>query len=324
MNTFGRLFRVSIFGESHGACVGITIDGCPPGIDLSVDDLMPDIMRRKSGAKGTTPRIESDIPQFKSGIFEGKTTGAPITILFENNNVKSKDYSNLIHHPRPGHSDFVARKKYKGYNDYRGGGYFSGRLTLPLVAAGAVAKKLIPKMSILAVLIEAGGSKDIHKAIEEAITTKDSIGGIVECKVSGVPVGLGEPFFDSMHARLSHAIFSLPAMKGIEFGAGFAAASMKGSEHNDNIIDASGKSETNHAGGISGGISNGNELIFKVAVKPTSSIALPQSTFNFEHNKIEELIIEGRHDACIALRVPPVIEAMTAMVLADFVLLRRH
>ncbi|MFD1553986.1 chorismate synthase [Putridiphycobacter roseus] len=317
MNTFGRQFKVSIFGESHGESVGITIDGCPPGVPLLTEDLMTDILRRKSGAKGTTPRIESDLPQIISGVFNHKTTGAPITILFANNNIKSKDYSNLLKHPRPGHSDFVAMKKYKGFNDYRGGGYFSGRLTLALVAAGSIAKKIVPHITISAKLKEVGGSKNIDEAVQKALESKNSIGGIVECSATGIPIGLGEPFFGSIHAKLSQIVFSIPAMKGIEFGAGFFATKMTGEEHNDNIIDETGKTETNNAGGISGGISNGNDLLFRVAVKPTSSISTPQETYNFESGTIETLLIEGRHDTCIALRVPPVIEAVTAIVLAD-------
>jgi chorismate synthase len=320
MNTFGRLFRVSIFGESHGVGVGITIDGCPPGISLAPEELMKDISRRKSGAKGTTPRKEKDLPQIISGVFNNYSTGVPITILFQNTDTKSKDYSNLIKHPRPSHSDFVAMKKYNGFNDYRGGGYFSGRLTLPLVAAGAVAKKLIENIEISARLIEAGGDKNIDKAIEQALSGNQSIGGIVECTVSNLPVGLGEPFFGSVHALLSHIVFSIPAVKGIEFGAGFQAVKMTGRDHNDNIIAADGTTETNNAGGLNGGITNGNDLVFRVAIKPTSSISSPQNTFNFETNKMEELRIEGRHDTCIALRVPPVIEAVTAIVLADLLL----
>lgn len=317
MNTFGRLFRVGIFGESHGSGVGITIDGCPSGLQLSSEDLMTDILRRKSGAKGTTPRIEKDLPQIISGVFNNKTTGAPITVLFQNTNTKSKDYSNLVKHPRPGHSDFVAMKKYNGFNDYRGGGYFSGRLTLPLVAAGSIAKKIIHNINISAKLVEVGGEKNIEQAIEKALERSQSIGGVVECIVSGLPVGLGDPFFGSVHALLSHVIFSIPAIKGIEFGAGFAAAKMTGQEHNDNIIDADGKTETNNAGGLNGGITNGNDLVFRIAIKPTSSISLPQNTYNIKSGKVEELLINGRHDTCIALRVPPVIEAVTAIVLAD-------
>ncbi len=324
MNTFGRILRMSIFGESHGPYVGVTIDGCPPGITLSINDFILDLGRRKSGARGTTPRLEKDLPNIISGVFNERTTGAPITVLFENTNVRSKDYSNLVKHPRPGHTDFVAMKKYKGFNDYRGGGYFSGRLTLALVTAGVIAKKIVPQINISAKLIEAGGQKDINAAVEKAIEAGDSIGGIIECKAKGLPVGLGNPFFNSVHAVLSHLIFSIPAIKGIEFGAGFAATQMTGSKHNDNLMDENGTTQTNHAGGISGGITNGNELLFRVAVKPTSSISLPQQTYNFETGQVEELIIEGRHDACIALRVPPVIEAATAFVLADFMLIEHQ
>ncbi len=320
MNSFGKILRMSIFGESHGPLVGITIDGCPAGIPLTTDDLMQDISRRKSGNPGTTPRLEKDEPFIATGVFNGNTTGAPITILFENTNVKSKDYSNLIQHPRPGHSDFVAMKKYNGFNDYRGGGYFSGRLTLALVAAGALAKKITPKINVNAVLIEAGGNSNIEQAVEKAIQQKDSIGGIIKCTATGIPIGLGSPFFNSLHAVLSQAVFSIPAIKGIEFGTGFASARMTGSQHNDCIINREGETLTNNAGGINGGISNGNDLIFKVAVKPTASISLAQNTFNFANNKQETLIVEGRHDVCIALRVPPVVEAVTAFVLADLFL----
>lgn len=323
MNSFGRLLRISIFGESHGSLVGITVDGCPPGIPLTLDDLMADISRRKSGATGTTPRMEKDLAHIVSGVFNDMTTGVPITILFYNENINSKDYSNLVNHPRPGHADFVAFKKYRGFNDFRGGGYFSGRLTLPIVAAGAVAKKLIPQIHIKAELVEAGGSQEIELAVQQALMEKNSIGGIVRCTATGIPVGLGEPYFDSLHARLSHLVFSLPAIKGIEFGAGFKAAGMKGTEHNDSLIDSTGKTRTNHSGGVSGGISNGNDLDFRIVVKPASSIALPQETYNFETNQVDTLLIQGRHDACIALRVPPVIEAVTALVLADLDMLYR-
>lgn len=320
MNSFGTLFKVHIFGESHGAAVGICIDNCPAGMELREEDFLHDISRRKSGAKGTTPRQEDDIPEIISGVFNGKTTGAPITILFRNNNVISKDYINLIDTPRPGHADFTAKIKYGGFNDYRGGGHFSGRLTLCLVAAGVIAKKICNTISIQAKLIEAGGNTNIDKAIDEALAAKDSIGGIVECVASNMPVGLGEPFFDSIESLISHLVFSIPAIKGIEFGSGFSAAKMKGSEHNDAISDETGKTEKNNSGGINGGISNGNNLIFRVAVKPTSSIGIPQETFNFKTQQKETLEIKGRHDVCIALRVPVVIEAATAIVLADLLL----
>lgn len=323
MNTFGRLFRVSILGESHGECVGILVDGCPAGLKISTKDFAADLERRKGGAKGTTPRKEEDIPLIKSGIFNGKTTGAPILILFENKDVDSSAYEKIKDTPRPGHADFVAMKKFGGFNDYRGSGHFSGRLTVALVAAGVIAKKLMHEVRIEAKLLEAGGSRDIEKAVEAAINDNDSIGGIVECRVNGLPVGLGEPFFDSAESLLSHAIFSIPAVKGIEFGAGFGCAQMRGSECNDEIISAEGKTRANNAGGINGGITNGNEVVFRVAIKPASSIAKKQRTVNLKTGSAELLTIGGRHDACIALRVPPVLEAAAAIVLADLMLIEQ-
>lgn len=317
MNSFGRIFRLSIFGESHGTAVGITIDGCPAGIPLTVDDFSDDLQRRKAGAAGTTPRKEDDLPELISGVLNDTTTGAPITILFRNNNTRSKDYETLRKTPRPGHADFVLDKKFQGFNDYRGGGHSSGRLTVALAAAGVVAKKILNGISIQAQLIEAGGNTDIDAAIEQAIEQQDSIGGIIECKVNGLTVGLGEPFFDSVESAISHIVFAIPAMKGIEFGSGFAAAKMKGSEHNDSFIDEHGKTETNHAGGINGGITNGNELIFRVAVKPTSSTPREQKTWNKETEQVESFSVKGRHDLCIALRAPVVIEAVAAITLAD-------
>lgn len=318
MNVFGNLFRVSIFGESHGESVGIVIDGCPAGLPLKHSDFNSDFSRRKSGAKGTTPRREADIPRIMSGVFNEHTTGAPLMILFENSNTRSRDYSKLKEIPRPGHADFTAQHKYGGYQDYRGGGHFSGRLTLGLVAAGVIAKKIIDPMTVTGTLLEVGGSQDIESAVDKAVEQKDSIGGIVQCKIEQVPVGLGEPFFDSVEAVMSHLVFSIPAIKGIEFGSGFQAARMTGSEHNDNILNTGGTTETNHAGGINGGITNGNEVVFRVAVKPTSSTHQTQRTVNLRSGKLEDLSIEGRHDTCIALRVPVVIEAAAAMVMADF------
>ncbi|HKL09632.1 MAG TPA: chorismate synthase [Bacteroidales bacterium] len=320
MNTFGHIFRVSIYGESHGKQVGVLIDGCPAGLPVTEDDFTDDLLRRKSGAKGTTPRIEEDKPEILSGVFNDTTTGAPILIAFHNKNTKSEDYKQLQNFPRPGHADFTAKFKFGGFNDYRGGGHFSGRLTLGLVAAGVIAKKLIHPLTIKASLIEAGGETTIENAIDNAIKKNDSIGGIVECKAQQVPVGLGEPFFNSAESLISHIIFSIPAIKGIEFGSGFNAAKMFGSEHNDELVDASGKTSTNFAGGINGGITNGNDLWFKVAVKPTSSISKTQHTVNLTSGKTEKLEVKGRHDACIALRVPVVVEAATAIVLADLML----
>ena len=327
MNSFGKIFRVQILGQSHGDYVGIVIDGCPPGIEILVNDFKEDIERRKPGAKGTTPRKEDDIPEIISGVFKDKSTGAPITILFKNNNTRSGDYEKQRAVPRPGHADFVAHKKFKGFEDFRGGGHFSGRLTVALVAAGVVAKKVIEKyagdkkVEIHSTILEIGGEQDLEKGLQKAIDAKDSIGGIVECKVSNLPIGLGEPFFDSVESLISHAVFSIPAVKGIEFGAGFAAAKMFGLQHNDSIIHADGTTETNNAGGIVGGITNGNELVFRIVVKPTSSTPKEQQTLNVETGNVEAFSVKGRHDLCIALRVPVVLEAVTAMVLADLILI---
>lgn len=321
MNHFGKLFTVTIFGESHGESVGVVIHGCPAGMPLAVEDFVEDTERRKGGKqKGTTPRQEEDLPLFKSGLFNGKTTGAPLTLLFENKNTRSGDYEKQRSFPRPGHADFVAHQKYGGHEDFRGGGHFSGRLTLCLVAAGVVAKKMIAPFKVEAVITEIGGEKDPEAGLQKAITEKDSVGGIVECRVSGLPVGLGEPFFDSVESLLAHAVFSIPAVKGIEFGSGFAAAKMFGLEHNDAIEDMQGKTRTNHAGGIVGGITNGNELVFRIAIKPTSSTPREQNTLNWETGEQETFSVKGRHDLCIALRVPPVLEGVTAMVLADLLL----
>lgn len=320
MNAFGKLFKLNIFGESHGTSVGIVIDGCPAGLPLEQADFEADFSRRKSGAKGTTPRQEPDTPNIMSGLFNGRCTGAPLMILFENTNTRSGDYSHLKDTPRPGHADFTGANKFGGYQDYRGGGHFSGRLTLGLVAAGVVAKKMISPVTVSSSILEVGGSSDIEAALDRAIENRDSIGGIIECSIASVPAGLGEPFFDSVEAVLSHMIFSIPAIKGIEFGAGFRAAKMTGSEHNDNIVSTGGSTETNNAGGINGGISNGNEICFRVAVKPTSSTHQTQRTINIQSGQMEDLTIEGRHDTCIALRVPVVVEAAAAIVMADFML----
>ena len=323
MNSFGRIFRVSIFGESHGHCVGINIDGCPAGLALKVEDFSTDIERRKAGAKGTTPRKEDDIPRIMNGVFNDKTTGAPITILFDNNNTRSTDYEKQRAVPRPGHADFVATKKFGGFEDFRGGGHFSGRLTVCLVAAGVIAKKLLNQVKVGASILEIGGETDTGKGLQKAIDAKDTIGGIVECRVNGLPIGLGEPFFDSAESLISHAVFAIPAVRGIEFGTGFAAARMFGSEHNDAIENMNGKTTTNHSGGIVGGITNSNELVFRIAIKPTSSTPKIQQTLNVETQEIEDFSVKGRHDLCIALRVPVVLEAVTAFVLADLMMLEQ-
>jgi chorismate synthase len=325
LNSFGRIFRIHIFGESHGECAGITIDGCPAGLSIAAEDFLADIERRKGGTqKGTTPRQEEDLPMFRSGIFNDKTTGAPITILFENKNVRSADYEKQRDYPRPGHADFVAHQKFGGFEDYRGSGHFSGRLTVGLVAAGVIAKKLLNNIHVKADIIEIGGEADIEKGLQKAIDAKDSIGGIIECRVAGLPTGLGEPFFDSVESLLAHIVFAIPAVRGIEFGTGFNAAKMFGSEHNDVLINVKGSTRTNHAGGVVGGITNGNELVFRIAIKPTSSTPKPQESLNWNTGEVESFSIKGRHDLCIALRVPVILEAVTAIVLTDLMLLEQR
>lgn len=305
MNSFGNKFRVSILGESHGPYVGVVLDGVKPGLPLCGEDFQADLDRRRAGAPGTTPRVEADEPEIISGVFEGHTTGAPITILFKNGNTRSQDYAALKDNPRPGHADQTAKVKYCGFNDPRGGGHFSGRLTVGIVAAGVVAKKMAP-WCYEAEILEIGGNnrpEEWPALIEQTRSEGDSLGAIVECRVSGIPSGLGEPFWDSVESRLAHAIFAIPGVRGIEFGDGFASARMKGSEHND-AFGEGGIPVTNHAGGANGGITNGNPLVFRVAFKPTASIA--------------KAGIPGRHDVCFALRTPVIVEAMAAIVLADF------
>jgi len=323
MNSFGRIFRISIFGESHGSCVGIVLDGCPAGLPLDEDDFLSDLRRRKGVGitSGVTGRQESDRPLLQNGIYRGHTTGSPIVILFENRQADSCAYEDIKDTPRPGHADWVALRKFGGFADMRGGGHFSGRLTAPLVAAGVVAKKLLKSIVVTAKLLEVGGSQEIERMIAEAIKSQDSVGGLVECSVVGIPVGLGEPFFDSLESIISHAIFSIPAINGIEFGDGFRACSSRGSLINDSLIETTGKTKTNHSGGVNGGISNGNELVFRVSVKPTSSIMAPQLALNLKLNKLVTISVRGRHDACIALRIPVIVEAMTSVVLADLMLL---
>lgn len=343
MNTFGRKFRVSIFGESHGELIGVVLDGVPAGLELSEQDFEHDILRRKSGAKGTTPRIEADQPQIVSGVFEGHTTGAPLTIVFRNTNTHSSDYSLFAAMPRPGHADLTAALKWDDCQDPRGGGHFSGRLTLPVVAAGVVAKKVLSDLTMLdetpcndvsARIVELGGIPLCHpersegslpqqwsQAIDQAIKEGDSIGAVVECTVPSIDPGYGEPFWDSVESQLAHAVFAIPGVRGIEFGDGFRAASMKGSEHND-PIDGTGRPSKNGAGGINGGITNGAPIAFRVAFKPTSSIRKTQQTYNFAKQEMDSLEVPGRHDACFALRAPVVVEAMTAIVLADLAMCR--
>ena len=345
MNTIGRKFRVSIFGESHGELIGVVLDGVTEGLELSEQDFMEDILRRKSGAKGTTPRIEADQPMIVSGVFEGHTTGAPLTIVFKNTNTHSSDYSLFAAMPRPGHADLTASLKWEGCQDPRGGGHFSGRLTLPIVAAGVVAKKMLADLTMLdetpcnevsARIIELGGialesnqdggsdqtvQASWQEAIEQAVKEGDSLGAVVECTVPAIDPGYGEPFWDSVESQIAHAIFAIPGVRAIEFGDGFEAAKMKGSEHNDPIGE-DGRPLKNGAGGVNGGITNGAPVVFRVAFKPTASIRKAQTTYNFATGQMDTLEVPGRHDVCFALRTPVVVEAMTAIVLADIVKLR--
>jgi chorismate synthase len=246
-----------------------------------------------------------------------------LTLITRNTDKISSDYDEFKDVPRPGHADFVAGEKYLGYADIRGSGHFSGRITWGIVAAGVIAKKIVVKQSIAAKLISAGGSDNIESAINRALASNDSIGGIIECRVQDPPIGLGEPFFYSFESALSHLIFSIPAIKGIEFGSGFASAAMKGSEHNDPFISEKGKTSSNNAGGINGGLTNGNEIIFRVVVKPTSSTGVEQTTFNLKSREMQSLKIHGRHDTCIALRMPVIVEAATAITMADLMMIDR-
>jgi chorismate synthase len=323
MNSFGVVFRISLFGESHGPAIGVVVDGCPPGLSVKPEDFLPDLKRRQSGAIGTTKRQEPDMPEILSGVFEGVTTGAPVTLITRNSDKISADYDEFKNIPRPGHADFVSKIKFSGFSDMRGSGHFSGRITWGLVAAGVIAKKIAAVSDISARLISAGGSADIENALNEAIASNDTIGGIIECQIKTPLQALGEPFFYSFESALSHIIFSIPAIKGIEFGAGFAAAAMRGSVHNDAFISRDGKTATNNAGGINGGITNGNEIVFRVVVKPTSSTGTDQTTFNFKEGRMATLKVKGRHDTCIALRMPVIVEAATAVAMADLILIDR-
>ncbi|MBU0937271.1 MAG: chorismate synthase [Spirochaetes bacterium] len=323
MNSFGRIFRVSLFGESHGSGCGALLDGCPPGLSLQPADFAEALARRRPGSPGTTARIETDAVQFLSGVFNGYTTGAPLALFFVNTQQHSADYSSVPDIPRPGHADWTAQQKYRGFQDYRGGGHFSGRLTVALVAAGVVAAKLLPGISLHAALLEIGGRPLVEKdaVLSEAIKRGDSVGAIIECRATGLPAGLGEPFFDSLESLLAHALFSIPGVRGLEFGSGFRSAAQFGSEHNDPLISADGRTSSNNSGGINGGISNGNELCFRLAVKPTATLSRPQTSINLKSGQPDTCAPGGRHDSCFALRVPVIVEALTALVLADLTLL---
>lgn len=326
MNSFGSLFRVHIYGESHGLGIGVLIDGVPPGLKLSIEDFIPDLSKRKSGKLGTTPRNEDDIPQIISGVFNSFTTGAPINIFFENKNTDSKVYADFKSHPRPGHADFAATSKYLGFNDIRGGGHFSGRLTLALVAAGVIAKKILKTTTFISEIETIGTlSKNffidnLDDYLSRIREDGDSLGGTISLTIKDVPIGLGEPFFNSVESVISSMVFSIPGIKGIEFGSGFKGSELLGSEFNDCFINKNGKTASNNNGGINGGISNGNDIFLKIAVKPTSSIFKTQETFNFKSECIYPLKINGRHDVAFILRVPIVLENAVAIAIADLYL----
>lgn len=349
MNSIGQLFRLTTFGESHGTAIGGIVDGCPAGLSLDVKDIQKELDRRKPGQSSiTTARKESDTVQILSGVFEGKTTGAPIGFMIPNKDQRSKDYSNLKEVYRPSHADFTYDSKY-GFRDYNGGGRSSARETANWVVAGAIAKKLLHSVEINA-FVSSVAEEFVMKpyqeldfkqtennmvrcpdkevatrmisAIERAKVEGNSLGGTVTCVVQGVPVGWGEPIFDKLHARLGHVMLSINAVKGFEYGSGFCGAKMKGSEHNDSFSKL-GKTTSNLSGGIQGGISNGMDIYFRVAFKPAATIMKEQSTIN-QKGETVLLKVEGRHDPCIVPRAVPVVEAMTAMVLADFYLLNRN
>ena len=353
-NAFGNAFRIALSGESHSPLMSVEIQGVPEGIPLAPADFTADIDRRRPGRRGTTSRTEKDIPEIVRGVEGGLTTGTTLKLVFHNDNVDPSAYRQFTDIPRPGHADWVRRIKYGVDGLTSGGGMFSGRMTLPVVAAGVVAKKIIAPVLVEAALTEVGGRRllldnagyagpdsaaavaqqpddaDVLASPEaldaflaEVASEGDSVGGVVECVCTGVPAGLGEPFFYPMEAALSQMIFSIPGIRGIEFGDGFGASRMRGSQHNDPITDIAGHTSRNGAGGINGGITNGNPLVFRVAVKPTSSIARPQTTINLATGRLEELSIKGRHDVCFALRVPVVIESAAAIVLCDAILSRQ-
>lgn len=325
MNEFGKIFKINIYGESHNDSVGVLIDGIPSGIKLDVSDFNIDIDRRRPVKVGQTTRRETDLPLIESGLFNGYTTGTPMLIRFENNNTNSNDYSNLVTQPRPGHADYVMKEKFHGYNDYRGGGHTSGRLTVGIVAAGVVAKKII-NYNFETEIVKLGTLNDLSKKdeyLEEISNNGDSVGGVIRVTVKNVPVGLGEPFFYSVESAISQILYSIGAVKGVSFGIGFDGCSLLGSEFNDPIVNSDGKTLTNNNGGINGGVSNGNDVVVNVFVKPTPSIYKTQETYNFECDKVMPLNIKGRHDSAIIERAMVVCENAIAVALADLYLINK-
>lgn len=353
-NIFGNSITVSLFGESHGDQIGVVIDGLAPGIDVDLDFMRKQLELRKPHGKISTQRVETDEPHIVSGVFEGKTTGTPICILFENGNTRSKDYSKIKDMMRPGHADYTAIQKYHGFADYRGGGHFSGRITTPMVAAGAILLDALKKKGIYigTHIIQCGAIKDMpfknykeeiekvnglrfpvlnektademYAYMEAAANEGDSVGGILETAVTGIPAGVGEPWFGSMESMLAQGMFSIPAVKGIEFGKGFAFAQMKGSEANDpfEVRDGKVQTKTNNNGGINGGITNGMPILFNTVIKPTPSIYKEQETVDMKRMENVSYRIQGRHDPAIVHRARVVVDSMTAIVIADMLALR--
>ncbi len=354
MNTYGKLLRVSIFGESHSAGIGVVIDGLPGGAKIDMEEVSAAMARRAPNkTKASTKRAEKDIPEILSGYINGRATGTPLCAIIRNTDTRSQDYGNLEQLMRPGHADYAGRVKYNAANDIRGGGHFSGRLTAPVVFAGSIARQLlaaegihigahikrigdiedrdfsgytaadfarIEEKNFFVNEFEAG--KRMEALIERVAKEGDSIGGVIACAVSGLPAGLGEPFFDSAESELAHIMFAVPAVKGVEFGAGFAISAMRGSEANDPLFIKEGavSFKTNNNGGINGGITNGMPLTMKVAIKPTSSISKPQMTVDIERMEEAELVVRGRHDACIVPRAVEVVKSAAALALADLYL----
>ncbi len=331
-SSYGENLRFTIFGQSHSAAIGVTIEGIPAGKTIDFDELQRFMQRRAPGqGPHTTPRKEADIPEFLCGVVDGVTCGAPITAIIRNTNTRSQDYENLHHVPRPGHADYTAHIKYGGAQDVAGGGHFSGRLTAPLCIVGGICKQLLAQQGITinARIVSIGGvcgtEDELYQVIAEAKSAGDSVGGIIACTVNGLPAGLGEPMFGGMENRIAGAVFGIPAVKGIEFGAGFGVDSMRGSDNNDAFCIENGTvvTKTNHCGGILGGITNGMPLTFRVAFKPTPSIAIEQDSVNLTTMTEEKLIVHGRHDPCIVPRAVPCVEAAAAVAVYDAYLTRK-
>lgn len=325
-STYGTNIKISIFGQSHSEAIGVTMDGLPAGIRIDMEELQNFMNRRAPGqSKYTTPRKEADKPEFLSGLVGDVTCGAPLCAVIKNTNTRSGDYDNIRDIPRPGHADYTAHIKYGGHEDVSGGGHFSGRLTAPLCIAGGIFKQILAQdgIAITAEIKEIGGnSQDPYKAIEEARACGDSVGGIIECTVTGLPPGIGEPMFDGIENKVAQAVFSIPAVKGIEFGRGFEAGRIRGSENNDEFYFDGDlvKTRTNNHGGILGGISSAMPVVFRVAIKPTPSISIEQHSISYERKAEAMLAVRGRHDPCIVPRAVPCVEAATAIALADLMI----